>query len=732
MSATRRVSAKPPGLVDARRDVLAYAALLALGILVRAPFLGAFDLVSHDGTYYIAQARALLHGHLGGGAFPPGYPAAVALFMTVIGDDVRAAQVVSVLAGLAATLLIYLMGRERFGRGAAWICAAVAATTPLFVRLSLMTMSEALYVALLTGALLAALRSRAGSAGLLAGLAAATRPEALAVAAVIPFVWRREGARARAFLLAFVAVYAVAATLVSVSAGRLVLLSKSTPLGADPADHYLFRLSADIAALFRHLGPAAFALGLWGAWRRRGVVAAALLPALVNPLFTPRFEDRFVLPFVLPALWLAFDASAALATARARRIAMVSLVVSGALAFAVNRGALTTPVSPGFEGARATGLELRPHVTPGARVADRKPFVAFYAQARYVEIPDGPYDAVLARLHDDGVEFLSLLPGVVEFFRPELRALLYDAAAIEGELRYAQLIVSPEAVVYARREPAVTPRWHPVTALGAARPGAAPSLSPAGERALLAWGRFLLAVDLATGRADTVYAGSARLADAAYAPDGKRIAFVATEGGNADVHVLELASGRARVVAADRARDTEPAWDGSGAVVFTSDRGGVDEIWRADIADGRLQQITHDGPNAHPSVSGDGRRLAWVRRGLGVAVLDREHNVGLQWDAPREVVCAPAWSPDGSVMAVAAAAWERVDLYLLPANVTRALRVACGPSPTNWPCWLSGGRGVVAIVERDGVATLTKIEGLDAHIARLSVPAAARTLVIRQ
>ena len=534
--------------------------------------------------------------------------------------------------------------------------------------------------------------------------------------------------------LAFVGVYAVGALAASAAAGRVVVLPKWSLLGSDAgfaalARRYLARLPADAAALFRHLGPVGFALALWGAWRRRGIVVAALWPALVNPLFTPRAEDRFVLPFVLPALWLAFDAAAAASTGRARRMGFGLLVASGALAFPLNRAALTTPVSEGFAGARDVGRELRDRVAPGARVADRKPFVPFYAGARYVELPDAPYDETVARLYGDGVEYISLLPGVVEFFRPDVRALLYDATAIAGELRYEQILVSPGAIVYERREREVSPRWKTVAPLGATHPGASPSPAPFGRRAALALGSALVAVDLASGRLDTLFTAPSRLADVAYSPRGTRLAFVATTAGNADVHVLDLATGVARAVTAHAARDHEPAWDGEGALLFASDRAGASEIWRVELAGGEPERVTHDGPNAHPAVSPDGRRAAWVRRGSGVAALDRDLGVGMRWPSPRDVVSAPAWSPDGNVIAVAAAAWERVDLYLLAADATRAIRIAYGPSRTTAPRWRADGRGVLAIVEQGGRASLSTIDGLEAHIARLRAPASARTLV---
>jgi hypothetical protein len=169
-------------------DRILYAILAILTLAIRLPLVGYFNFVAFDGTFYLNQARALLHGSLSGGAFPVGYPLLVAPLIPIVRDPVVAGMVVSTCAAIGTVLLLYQLGK-RFGtRVDAFIAAAVLAVTPLFIQTSLLTLSESVYVfwIMLTLALFGA--GRFALAGLAVGMAAATRPEALAVAGVLGVV----------------------------------------------------------------------------------------------------------------------------------------------------------------------------------------------------------------------------------------------------------------------------------------------------------------------------------------------------------------------------------------------------------------------------------------------------------------------------------------------------------------------------------------------------------------
>jgi len=72
---------------------------------------------------------------------------------------------------------------------------------------------------------------------------------------------------------------------------------------------------------------------------------------------------------------------------------------------------------------------------PGARILDRKPYVAFYANRPYTAIPDEPYDRLIDFAVRERFRYLVVDEGVVKVFRPQLLRLLYDPKLREREQR---------------------------------------------------------------------------------------------------------------------------------------------------------------------------------------------------------------------------------------------------------------------------------------------------------
>jgi len=104
---------------------------------------------------------------------------------------VSAAVLVSMLAGVASVLCLYLFVRSAFGVAAAWPAALALAVHPYALRFSADVQSDGLYLALFLASLAAlwvALRggapALAGWAGTFSGLAYLTRPEGVGVAVV--------------------------------------------------------------------------------------------------------------------------------------------------------------------------------------------------------------------------------------------------------------------------------------------------------------------------------------------------------------------------------------------------------------------------------------------------------------------------------------------------------------------------------------------------------------------
>jgi 4-amino-4-deoxy-L-arabinose transferase-like glycosyltransferase len=135
---------------------------------------------------------------------PPLYPAVLALPSLLGLDSFGAHQVVSCLMGAATVGVIGLLGRRVGGDRAGLVAAALAAAYPALWMLDASLRSESLYALLVALALLFAYRlldlprpGRALALGIVVGLAALTRGEALALLLllVLPLLWLLERER---------------------------------------------------------------------------------------------------------------------------------------------------------------------------------------------------------------------------------------------------------------------------------------------------------------------------------------------------------------------------------------------------------------------------------------------------------------------------------------------------------------------------------------------------------
>jgi hypothetical protein len=131
-------------------------------------------------------------------AFLPLYPMLVGGMQWLFGGGFAATGVVvSMLFGGAATVLLYLVVRDRVGYRAAWFAAVVFAFGPLAFVLQL-AYAESLFLFLFFAALYLMQRRRYGWMVLPAVLAALTRPGALALALALAIVFVARLRRARA------------------------------------------------------------------------------------------------------------------------------------------------------------------------------------------------------------------------------------------------------------------------------------------------------------------------------------------------------------------------------------------------------------------------------------------------------------------------------------------------------------------------------------------------------
>ena len=163
-----------------------------------------------DAYRYDFTARALANGrgyiHLTGDPtafWPPGYPVLLATAYVLFGQNVIVAQLLNVTLGSATVWLVYLIGRRLFDHRAALLAAGIVACFPSLIFYTGVTLSEITFTFLaLLAVYLLIVDAQSGrqrdlrfvlGAGLVLGLAALTRGQALLLPLVLVPFWLRSG-----------------------------------------------------------------------------------------------------------------------------------------------------------------------------------------------------------------------------------------------------------------------------------------------------------------------------------------------------------------------------------------------------------------------------------------------------------------------------------------------------------------------------------------------------------
>jgi hypothetical protein len=215
-----------------------------------------------------------------------------------------------------------------------------------------------------------------------------------------------------------------------------------------------------------------------------------------------------------------------------------------------------------------------------------------------------------------------------------------------------------------------------------------------------------------------IFGGKYAVRDPSWSPDGSRIVLATDEGPDTDlkrlifgklsISILDLASGKVTVLPNQRGTNISPQWGPGGAsIVFVSDRFGIPNIFRQDLATGEVVRlsnllcgvsgITSESPCI--SLSRDGKRLvfsAFTRGGWDIYSIR---------DVPKflaspPVLASPSIPVDAPLLAQAGIAEESSDpdtthdpVGIAPGTVTSVAdrHTAGGPDSTR-AAWSDSGR----------------------------------------
>jgi len=200
--------------------------------------------------------------------------------------------------------------------------------------------------------------------------------------------------------------------------------------------------------------------------------------------------------------------------------------------------------------------------------------------------------------------------------------------------------------------------YHPRTVFSSSKQLLSPAWAPDGRR--LAYVSFendrteIFVQDVTTGKRSKISSEPGINSAPAWSPDGASIALTLSFGGDPDIYILDVESRKLRKLTDHYGIDTEAAWSPDGRFVyFTSNRSGAPQIYRVSFGGGSPKRMTFEGNyNAAPSVSADGNFIAMVHKndaGYGIGLLDIERNsFKLLTDGTLDE--APSFAPNGSMI----------------------------------------------------------------------------------
>jgi Tol biopolymer transport system component len=231
----------------------------------------------------------------------------------------------------------------------------------------------------------------------------------------------------------------------------------------------------------------------------------------------------------------------------------------------------------------------------------------------------------------------------------------------------------------------------------------------------------------------TVVGGPMQEAQAAWAPNGRIVAFRRGPNAASDVWVANAdSSGQRRLTttSAVNSYSSQPAWSPGGRIFFRSDRDGDPDIWVMN-ADGSDQRVLLDlpGDQRYPTPSPDGHRIAFRSDADGdaeiwVANIDgssaRRLTDNIEFDS------APSWAPDSDRLAFERTVAGNTDVYVMDDQGHGVTRLTDSPALDEGPVFSPDAQLIAFTSERDGGNSEIYVMRADGSEQRALSPSPAR------